>query len=106
MKTTNLGTELSFWVIDCQGANGFIYGHEEDRVVSCKYTGAPVRRRNVYLVRADEEGWRIDLEPPLGPLEAVYGVDGADHWFSPEAAAEALQARLAYEAENTTICGR
>jgi hypothetical protein len=111
-KTTNLGSDITFAVHDFQGDYGFpqgqgglVFEHLEKRVIRCKYSGQAIGRNARYVIRtaAGEEGWRIDLMPPLGPIETVYGLDRETHWASNTAAAKALSECLDDIRDNSSL---
>ena len=89
------------------GPGGLVYEHVERRVVACLWTGKSIERRARYVVRtaAGEPGWRVDLEPRMGPTEAIYGPDRADHWTTRDEAVAALVAHLDHVRDNSTLGG-
>jgi hypothetical protein len=113
-KTTKLGTRLAFNVIDLRGRSGFpqgqgglVFEHREQRTIRCKFSGIEIKRDARYTIRtaAGESGWRIDLLPKIGPVEAVYGVGAGrpTHWPTKEEAAQALVGVLDEIEHNTSI---
>lgn len=99
MKTSNLGTKLTFTKHDVQGKwhfpqgeGGFAYEYKEFRTIFDRYTGRSIKRDVDYVVRTDVtgKGWRIDILPQVGPAETVYGPDRQTYWATPQAAARVL----------------
>lgn len=92
-KTTKLGiTMFKFSVLDHRGRNGFPTG-PRGIVYRCA-AGA-----DLYYIRSDEKGWRVDLQPVVGPVEAVYDEDRNSHWATAKDAAKALQGAVQREDE-------
>lgn len=115
-KTTKLGTDLIFGIVDVRGSagfpndqRGFVFIHIEDRTIQCKNTGLPIHRKARYHIRtaADESGWRIDLSPVYGPLETVYGLGEGrpTHWTTAKQAAQALSEVLDEIERNSSLGG-
>lgn len=101
-KRTKLRTDIDFEVIDYRGQRGFpsdqegfLFRHEDQRKLSDRYTGRPVRMSDTYLIRtaAGETGWRID-KMDFGIATAVYGEGRRSHWPTNHEAAKALTLHL------------
>jgi len=113
-KTTKLGVDLPFEVLDMRGRKGFpqsqeglVFVHKDNRVVNCRLTRVPIQLRATYVIRTDHrgEGWRID-QHDLGSLfTAITGPDRQDYFPTNKAAAAALVAHLNKVATSTTING-
>ena len=96
---TDLGTTLTFEVIDMRGTRGFpddprglVYVHREDRELPERYGRAARRQQRTWVVRhgGQEQAWRVDLHSAFSLWEV--GVPGT--WSSPEEATAALEERL------------
>jgi len=113
-KTTKLGTDLTFEVVDMRGERGFPRGqkglafrHQERRTIHCKFTGVPINRKADYVIQTDHtgKGWRIDHHEGFGLKTAVYGPNREDYFPSHSAAASALKAHLDEIEHNSSIGG-
>lgn len=101
---------MKFETIDMRGKNGFpvdergfVFVHKDERLVHCRHTGLPVQLRDTYLIRTDNEGWRIDRQD-YGPLfEAVYGPNRESHFSTKQEAVAALAAHLEKVASRAVI---
>lgn len=111
--TTKLGTKLTFEVVDLRGQrgypagqNGYVFVHREQREIRCKYTGLPIKRNAIYVVRIDPNGsWRIDEVFAYGPNTAVYGPEREEYFPTPVAAAKALKTYLDVIATTSSLGG-
>ena len=99
-KSTRLGTELTFEVLDMRGRKGFpkgqtglVFVHKDTRVVPCRLTGQSIHLNATYVVRTDTarpREWRVDHQD-FGPLfTAVYGPDHESYFLTNEDAAATL----------------
>jgi len=100
---TNLGTNISFRIVDMRGKGGFpkgreglVYEHLERRTLKNKYTGFPIKRDEQYVIRTSTQskGWRIDRIALLTGPEAISAPDRTSSWETPQIAAVALETFL------------
>lgn len=102
--TCNLGTNLTFTILDMQGKNSFPEG-AEGLVYQCqvRVVNPSILRKwaETYFIRTggcspNGRAWRIDKASIVagGPFEAVYAHDRTSHWATPKEAAKVLAAAL------------
>ena len=91
IKSTTLGTGLTFKVRDHRGTYGFP-GDQCGFVFRYDHPIPDTSRMEVYTIQADiDRDWHVNYTPWTGPKEVVCGPHEESYWSTNEAAARALE---------------